>query len=197
MLVYVARHGESEDDLTQSYGGASDFALTPDGREQARLIGRRLKSVPIEAIYSSPLRRASESARLINEQIGGVPLEIIPELRERNTYGVISGHTPERARELFGYIIDQMEVPPGKGRECVPGGEEYPNFLERVRQAWNAVMAAADSSGYSNVLVVTHGKFTLGLFSEVLRVGADYNRELGAINVIEWSKPVLRQFADA
>ena len=36
MKLLLVRHGESVDDLTDSYGGWADFPLTPKGHAQLR-----------------------------------------------------------------------------------------------------------------------------------------------------------------
>lgn len=50
--LYVARHGDAD-----AFG-----ALTATGREQARLLGKRLAHLPISAVWHSPLPRAAASA---------------------------------------------------------------------------------------------------------------------------------------
>lgn len=56
--LYVARHGEAAPD-----GGG----LSSAGRRQARLLGRRLRDVPLSAIHHGPLPRARETAALVAE----------------------------------------------------------------------------------------------------------------------------------
>ncbi|MFI5493222.1 histidine phosphatase family protein [Actinoplanes sp. NPDC051859] len=63
-FVYLARHGEAID----------DGDLSARGREQARLLGRRLASVPLTAVHHGPLSRATQTARLVTEQLPGVPV---------------------------------------------------------------------------------------------------------------------------
>ena len=65
--LYLARHGSAD-----PFG-----ALTPDGREQARLLGRRLADLPIDAVWHSPLLRAQTSARIVAEQLAG-PVSVHP-----------------------------------------------------------------------------------------------------------------------
>jgi broad specificity phosphatase PhoE len=50
--------------------GSGDVALTPQGREQAEALARRLADLPIAAVYSSPLRRARETAEPIARMAG-------------------------------------------------------------------------------------------------------------------------------
>ena len=191
MFIYVVRHGESEDDLSDSYGGAANFRLTDHGRDQAKATATRLKDANIEAIYSSPLARASESASIIASELGGLPLEIVKDLRERNTYGVLSGHTRVQAKELFGYLLAELPYKPGEWPHAMPGGEDFEPFIERVRGAFSEVVRKATTAGHEIVAIVTHGKFTLGLFTGVLGFGDEFQKDHGSINLIEYHSPRL------
>jgi probable phosphoglycerate mutase len=63
--LYPARHGEALPDES----GLSDI-----GRQQAILLGRRLRARPMTAVYHGPLARALQTARLVGEQLDGVSL---------------------------------------------------------------------------------------------------------------------------
>lgn len=54
--------------------------LTEEGREQSRLIGRRLALLPIDVVWHSPLPRAAESARIMGEAIPRVLMDEAAEL---------------------------------------------------------------------------------------------------------------------
>jgi probable phosphoglycerate mutase len=63
-VIYLVRHGETEWSVSGRHTGLTDLALTERGRENARLIGDRLRELaPIE-VFTSPLRRAVETCEL-------------------------------------------------------------------------------------------------------------------------------------
>lgn len=63
------------------HGAADPFgALTEKGREQCRLLGRRLAEVPIDVIWHSPLPRAADSAVVIAQQLPRVLVDEAAEL---------------------------------------------------------------------------------------------------------------------
>jgi len=195
--IYVVRHGESEDDLSNSYGGAANFPLTDHGRDQARASAAKLKSANIATVYASPLARAAESAFIIAKELGDLPLETIMDLRERNTYGLLSGHTRDRAQELFGYLTSELPYKPGEWPHCMPGGEEFEPFIARVRRAFEDVVRRARAAGHETVAIVTHGKFTLGLFTVVLELDDKYEKDHGSINLIEYHPAKLLDWSYA
>jgi len=187
MKIFVIRHGEAEDDLDDSYGGAADFKLTDNGRDQARQVGDTLKDRGVQAIYNSPLARAFEAAAIIRERLGDIPIQTIGDLRERNSYGVLSGLTKKRAAELFGYILDALSEKPGYSREPLMGAEDFDAFVGRVSSAFNSIVADARVNGYETIALVTHGKFTQALFEETLKINKNVYLDLSAINEIEYT----------
>ncbi|GAB2951139.1 histidine phosphatase family protein [Nonomuraea fastidiosa] len=59
--LYLARHGEAID----------EGELSPIGREQAELLGRRLAEHPITAVHHSPLPRAAATAEIVAAHLPG------------------------------------------------------------------------------------------------------------------------------
>lgn len=69
--LYIARHGDAD-----AFGN-----LTEIGRQQARLLGRRLAHLPIGAIWHSPLSRGADSAEQLNIFLTGTaPVRAADEL---------------------------------------------------------------------------------------------------------------------
>jgi 2,3-bisphosphoglycerate-dependent phosphoglycerate mutase len=187
MKLFLVRHGESEDDLDDSYGGAADFRLTERGREQAREVGARISESRVDAVYTSPLRRARECAEILSGEIGLTdPPIVVDELKERNSYGVLSGLTKDRARDVFGYVLDALQEKPGYSREPLMGAEDFEEFVSRVRRAFEHVVADARKNNFDRVVIVTHGKFTQALFAEVLGIDKDVYLDLSALNVVDY-----------
>ena len=64
--ILLVRHAMNEWVKTGRLAGRTPGVhLSEEGVEQARLLGERLASRPIHAIYSSPLERARETAAAI------------------------------------------------------------------------------------------------------------------------------------
>lgn len=61
--------------------GRADPSLSDEGRRQAKLLAAWLERERLDAVYSSPLRRARETAVPLAEAIG-VPIVVIDELAE-------------------------------------------------------------------------------------------------------------------
>ena len=63
--LLLVRHGEQQISANMPVGDVVDAPLSPLGREQARVVGERLASAEIDAVYCSPLSRA----RITGEEI--------------------------------------------------------------------------------------------------------------------------------
>ena len=63
--LILARHGETVWNVEKIYRGRTDVNLDEVGIRQAELLGKYLSIWELEAIYSSPLRRAIDMANII------------------------------------------------------------------------------------------------------------------------------------
>ena len=132
--ILLARHGETDWNRQLRFQGHADEALNETGRSQARQLAARLRAEPIAAVYSSDLRRASETARIVAASLK-LPIVVDRRLREINV-GSWQGRT--RA-ELDGIPWD---------------GESYDDHRLRVVAALRSIAQAHPGDC---VLVVAHG----------------------------------------
>src|SRR5215211_5458467 len=95
----MARHGETDWNRDQRFQGHADPPLNELGREQARKLAERLASERLDAVYTSPLRRASETGALVAGRLGLVA-EPIEGLREVDV-GSWSGLTRTEVERQF------------------------------------------------------------------------------------------------
>ena len=84
--LYLIRHGDYHLDeikkldrnltLEQHYKlHTMEGGLTPTGEKQAKLTAKRLRSLPIDAIHCSSLRRASETANVIAKRFPAIEVQ--------------------------------------------------------------------------------------------------------------------------
>ena len=78
---YLIRHGEAEGNVLPFFQGTLDTALTEKGVQQTACLAARFRDIPLDAIITSPLRRARVTAETIN-QYHGLPLTVEPDLHE-------------------------------------------------------------------------------------------------------------------
>jgi len=122
MIVYLLRHGESLDDVEDAYGGIADYPLSSTGRESAKKLAAQLADSGIEVLYSSPYRRATETANILKLTLG-CAVKSVNELRERNSYGILSGTNKAVAKDIFAHVLHGLKDKPGDyySNELLPG----------------------------------------------------------------------------
>ena len=164
MNIYLIRHGRQCSKLCYV-----DVELAPEGREQADLLGQRLKTYDIEAVYSSDLIRARETADIINKHLNKP--RVIDERWQEANFGGMTGLTNEEMREKYGNFLEKRATM----TEDIPypdGGENCRMVFERSFEA----LKDLTKENYENVCVVTHGGVIRALLTGI--VGADYAKWL-------------------
>ena len=64
MTIYLARHGQTEENLASIFQGHLPGRLTAEGKEQARILGVRLQNIAIDMVVSSDLQRCKDTVQL-------------------------------------------------------------------------------------------------------------------------------------
>ncbi len=103
--IYLIRHGETAWSLSGQHTGATDISLTPEGKIQAQKLAERLKAIPFNAIYVSPLKRAFETCAIAGYADRAI---VDPRLVECN-YGAYEGITSKdihKHKPLWNLFID-------------------------------------------------------------------------------------------
>ena len=114
MKIYLVRHGETDWNQAGLLQGQTDIALNAQGLEQAHDAAERLKKVPFEIAFCSPLIRAKRTAEII---IGDrkITLTTDERLRELN-FGPWEGH--QGCCQPAFYQPWQLHSPRGSGKFC-------------------------------------------------------------------------------
>src|SRR5512144_1828975 len=82
-MLYLVRHGESLGNVNPGLRRQDDPPLTDRGLAQAARAAEALASIGIDAVFSSPLRRARETAEAIGAA-AGLPVQTVPGFAEVN-----------------------------------------------------------------------------------------------------------------
>lgn len=152
--ILLVRHGESRaatpDNPFPLVDGHGDPELHPNGREQARLIGERLRHQPIGAIYVSNLRRTSETAAPLAAHLGLEPI-VDPDLREVHLGEWEGGLLRIKAHENDP-LYQRMHLE--ERWDVIPGGESHASLNARLIRALRRIH---DRHCDELVVAVVHG----------------------------------------
>jgi probable phosphoglycerate mutase len=147
LAVLLIRHAQADVKPGRLTGWTPGVHLTEEGRRQAKSLGERLRNVPLQAIYCSPLERCQETAEAIAE---GRKLEIKtePEIGEVK-YGSWQGRKMQSLAKTPIWRVVQMV--PSQAR--FPGGE---SLLELQQRGVAAVEILRQRHKQGVVAVVSH-----------------------------------------
>jgi len=159
--LLLTRHGETVANAARQFSGRSDVALTPLGRRQARALGRRLRSVAIDAAYASPLIRARETAEIA---LNGRTIAVVTEsgLCEIS-FGEWEGRTFAEIRERW--PAEWAKLRSVDEEFCAPGGEP---LIDAQQRAVAAVIAIVARHPDQTILLTAHGGTLQLLLAHVL-----------------------------
>jgi broad specificity phosphatase PhoE len=165
--LYLVRHGENPANITREFSYKKiDYLLTELGVRQAEQTAAYFAGMAngpgrpehgqgngqgIDAIISSPLKRALQTAEIIGAATGH-PVRVIEEFREINC-GEFDGAPPTDALwEHHDRILRSWRD--GDLDAQFPGGENYHMLLARVRSGLSQAVAGRDGQ---KIVIVAHG----------------------------------------
>jgi broad specificity phosphatase PhoE len=190
--LWFTRHGEVEPHMVGTFVGTTDCALSPLGRHQAEAIAKYLEDASIDAIVSSPRKRALDTIAPL-ARAKGMKLDVHKALGEMD-YGKWEGlhwdqivtSWPDLARE---FEKDPATVP------C-PGGESGDMFFARVQE--EVAQLAAEFKGRT-VLVSGHAGTNRAILAHVMkRPWVDcfqFAQDYGCVNAVGWGESGFGQVA--
>ncbi len=150
MRLYLIRHGETELNKEFRFIGRTDDPLSAKGLAQAKEAADYLSNADIKAVYSSDLKRATQTAEIIAKP-HGLKIKISSDLREID-FGDWEALAYDEIDKLYhGTLKDWLEDPVNTQ---IPGGEPWDRFRERILSAIREI-AGKEKDG--NVAVVMHG----------------------------------------
>lgn len=65
--VYLVRHAQAVANVTGYCYGISECDVTDEGKEQLLKLAERFRDIPIDIIYSSPMKRTLATAKAVNQ----------------------------------------------------------------------------------------------------------------------------------
>ncbi len=187
MRIMLVRHGETQWNLENRIVGHTEIGLNSTGRRQVALLARALAGEKIEAVYSSPLRRAADTASEIAREHG---LDVVTDdaLKEVDA-GELDGIAIEEVLRRYGNFWEEWV----KGAETLrmPGGETMGELQDR---AWSVVTRVVSDHPQGTVILVSHTLTILSILTKALGMPlSDFRRlrlSLASINTLDFKGSV-------
>ncbi|UCE97649.1 MAG: histidine phosphatase family protein [Dehalococcoidia bacterium] len=185
--IILVRHGKTDwNQELRIQGGSSNTPLNKEGRCQAEKLASRLSRRNIQAVYSSPLKRAFETARLIAKHYD-IEVVIEKSLREIEA-GDMEGLTSAELGVRFSDILTRDGV-----SYKVPKGE---SLIDLQQRSWKCIQRINRVHVTSEIVVVSHYFAILTIICSALMLPVSHITRLrlstGCINILNLDEKEAR-----
>ena len=137
-VMYIFRHGQTEDNANFIFSGWRDSALTDIGKEQAQELGEKIKDKKIQMLVSSPQIRAVDTMKiacLLNKDTALLEITTDERIKERS-YGVLQGKSKLEIQledpELLLKIRRSFDYQPEDGESIKMVCERVKSFCDEM-----------------------------------------------------------------
>jgi broad specificity phosphatase PhoE len=186
--IFLIRHGATLLTAEDRFAGATDVALSDEGRMQVARLSSRLSDVPVAAVYASPLERTVDTAGILAAPHG-------LEVRTRDGLREIShGHWEKRTRQEVEQLFPEEAAAWDEDPySFAPSGGE--SGLEVTARALPALLDIVRHHDGEAVIVVSHKATIRLLLSSLLgfdprRYRDNLDQDPAALNIVDFKGPV-------
>lgn len=155
--IQLIRNGLTAGNVGGRYIGHTDEELSAEGIEQIKQMKEDYRYPNVEAVFSSPLKRCTQTAKLIYPNCDPI---------------VIDGFIEYNFGEFEGKSAEELENHPvfpdwlaGKKGVSPPFGESNEEFSQRIAQTMIKVIDGIIQSGITKTAIVTHGGVIMALLA--------------------------------
>ncbi|OPL16099.1 MAG: hypothetical protein AVO39_06535 [delta proteobacterium MLS_D] len=168
MKLILVRHGQTQWNHEKRVQGTSDIPLNALGLTQVERVAEALSAESIDAIVSSPLKRAVQTADAVN-RFHRLPVTIDNNLAELDQ-GDFEGRTFSDLLASHTDFLKQWASDPAS--VTMPNGE---SLADLQRRAWRVVESLPASAG--TVLLVSHNFTIMTILCKITAISLHRVRE--------------------
>ena len=171
MKIHFIRHAKTIGNLKMQYIGKTDQDIIPFSAS---------KPYPkAELVFSSSLKRTSQTARIIYKDELIIP---IPKLNECD-FGDFEGKSYDELRDNKSY----QEYISSNGKVSCPNGESISQFKNRCLEGFFEAVEIAKSKNAEEIAIVCHGGTIMAIFEELASVKDFYFWQIKNLDYISSS----------
>lgn len=155
-LIHLVRNGLTTGNTQGRYIGHTDLELSLDGEKQLKRLKEEMVYPPVEAVFSSPMKRCTKTAEILYPDQKPI---ILRDLIECN-FGEFEGKTAQELENspLFPRWLAGEDIEP-------PFGESNREFATRVCGCFEKIIEGVMKTGTQNTAVFTHGGVIMTLLA--------------------------------
>ncbi|HHY43925.1 MAG TPA: histidine phosphatase family protein [Coprothermobacter sp.] len=174
MQIYLLRHPETDWNRQGRFQGQTDIPINKTGMEQLEQTLPFLITLPVQIVYTSPLKRARVVAQSVSQTTG------LPMLKDQRIMEVNCGRWEGKVAQTLAIeepeLFELWKSNPYDFR--LPGGESYQDVENRT----TAFLKDIASYG-KNALVVSHGIAITTMLRFILQIPKNHVRALHIENL--------------
>lgn len=164
MKLFLVRHGETNWNIVKRLQGATDIPLNENGEALAKATCEGMKEIPLDLIFTSPLKRAYRTAELVRGE-RDIPIVIDDRIRE-----ICFGDYEGLISKSEGYSIPDPDFKYFFTKtECYrtpPNGEPIEELLARTGAFLEELKNRVDLKD-KTILISSHGAAVRALLSNI------------------------------
>lgn len=160
--VYLLRHGHVDNGDEKRYLGRTDVPLDALGKEQARVLHDYFKTIPIDAIFTSPLKRCVQTTQIlcVSKNIVYKSVAAFCEIDMGDWENVTMSHIQSHFPNLYAQRGKDLEY------FTPPNGESFHDMAKRVRNAFDTITHHATGT----IIIVAHAGVNRMILSNILGI---------------------------
>lgn len=156
--VYLVRHGHIDTGGEKRYVGQSDIPLDALGVQQAQQLADSFKTIAVDTVFTSPLRRCVQTTEIL-----GKAYQVVEAFQEINM-GAWENRPIERVKAYDSIAFEE------RGRDIEhftpPQGESFGALSQRVLNAFDTLVERY----HGTVLIVAHAGVNRVILRELLGI---------------------------
>ena len=182
--VYLLRHGHIENGSEKRYLGRTDIPLDQQGIEQARMLHDYFKTIALDMVFTSPLKRCLQTTEIVCEgkNIHYEKVEAFCEIDMGECENIPMAQIKSAYPELYAKRGEDIE------HFTPPHGESFHDLSGRARYAFDAITHHATGT----ILIIAHAGVNrmilmpiLGLtFNDLFSIEQPY----ACVNELTWDE---------
>ena len=160
--VYLLRHGHVDNGVEKRYLGRTDVPLSALGLEQAKGLHGYFKDIPIDMVFTSPLKRCLQTAQLlcIGKKRHCQCVEAFSEIDMGDWENVAMSYIKAQYPKFYEQRGEDLEY------FNPPNGESFHAMAKRVRNAFDVITHHATGT----ILIVAHAGVNRLIISNILGI---------------------------
>lgn len=191
--LYLIRHGETEENQRGILAGSTDVPLNGNGRSQSMVLAKLARTLPVDAIFASPLQRAVETAILaFGKEARIITDSSLREFHFGEWEGLHFSDIAKRYPELWKTWVHDWE------HTNIPGAEAFTAFAQRVISFSTGLLHSHQGQ---NLAIVSHGGWIRALLAHLFSGSAGtgywkFKVENATVTEVEFAGdlPILTRF---